>query len=68
MNRKQLRKQKGQTRLLRPIPVDATGSEIDDPWLATDANNDGLHLHNQRTHHNLTIGFDHIIEYRTPIF
>lgn len=69
MNRKQLQKKhKGKTRRLRPIPTDATGTEVDDLWEVADVDDNGLHLRNQQTHHNLTIGFDHIHEYRTPDF
>jgi hypothetical protein len=68
MNRKQLQKQKGQARRLCPTPVDITGIKRDDLWEVTDADDNGLHLRNQRTHHNLNLGFDHIHEYRTPDF
>lgn len=68
MNRKALQKQIGQTRRLRPVPTDATGSEVDDLWEVMAVDDNGLHLRNQRTDHDLTLGYDHIHEYRTPDF
>jgi len=68
MNRKELQKQVGQLRRLRPIPTDATGTEVDDFWKVMDADANALLLLNQRTDHNLTLGYDHIHEYRTPDF
>lgn len=66
MNRKQLQRQVGQTRRLRPIPKDTVGTEVDDLWKVMSADHNELHLQNQRTGHILAVGYDHIHEYRTP--
>jgi hypothetical protein len=68
MNKKQQQKHVGQTRRLRPIPRNAAGQDVDDPWLVASAGPSGLDLTNGRTGHNLTLGYDHILEYRTPDF
>jgi hypothetical protein len=68
MNRKQLQKHIGETRRLRPIPKDSIGTEVDDHWMVRVADENGLQLHNQRTGQYLPLGYDHILEYRTPDF
>jgi hypothetical protein len=68
MNRKQLQKHVGETRRLRPTPTDAAGTEVDDLWTVSAADDEGLQLHNQRTDQVLQLGYDHILEYRTPDF
>ncbi len=68
MNRKQLQKQLGETRRLRPLPTDAMGIEFDDLWEVTAADDAGLRLRNQRTGYDFLLGYDHIHEYRTPDF
>ncbi len=68
MNRKRLQRQVGETRRLRPVPRDTAGTEVDDLWEVAATDHSGLHLRNQSTGHNLTLGYDHIHEYRTPDF
>jgi hypothetical protein len=68
MNKKQQQKHVGHQRRLRPIPRDSAGQEIDDSWTVESADSDGLSLTNGRTGNSLNIGYDHILEYRTPDF
>lgn len=68
MNKKQQQKHVGQSRRLRPKPTNSLGAVVDDAWTVVAADDTGLQLANHRTGHTLRLGYDHILEYRTPDF
>jgi hypothetical protein len=68
VNKKQQQKHVGQPRRLRPIPINSLEESVDDAWTVQVADEHGLQLSNSRTGHQLQLGYDHILEYRTPDF
>src|SRR5438105_4264208 len=64
MNKKQLPTNIGKLLRLRPKPHD-NGLEVDDYWLLKSVAHDVIVLCNKRTTQELTLGLDHVNDYRT---
>jgi hypothetical protein len=70
MNKQMLSEMRYKRVKVRPIArrIDPSGVEldqIDDVWSLATTSREEISLHNDRTHHNVPLGTDHVREYMT---